>query len=54
MSSTLTVSKGEVRIFDLVRSEFAESCGYLQCLLGDRILYISLIILEGIIFHDLD
>ena len=33
---------GEAKIFDLVRSDFSESCSYMYYLLGDVVLYISL------------
>ena len=36
---------GESTIVDLVCPDFSESCGYLQYLSGDGVLYISLILL---------
>ena len=38
-------NKGEARIFDLVCPDFSQCCGYMQYLLGDGVLYISLMIL---------
>ena len=44
-SGKIELSKGEASFFYLVVPDFSESCAYLQYLLGDGVLYISLIIL---------